>query len=72
MSLASVTMSSKIIPSGMYSWALGLASRSLDSALGSHLGLKKFRDITQRRTKKRPEDLKQWCQDLNLERPEYH
>ena len=56
----------------MYSWALGSTSVGLDLELGSHLGLKKIQDITEGRTKKRPENFKQWHPILNLQRPEYH
>ena len=49
---------------------MGSISLSLDS--GSHLGLKKIRYITRGGTKKRRENLKWCCPDLNLERQEYH
>ena len=39
---------------------------------GSHLGLKKIQYITKRRKKKRPENLKWWHPDQNLECQEYH
>ena len=49
---------------------MGSASLSPDS--GSHLGLKKAQYITEGRTQKRPENLKWWRPDLNLERQECH
>ena len=54
----------------MHSLAVGSTSLSSDS--GSHPGLKKIQYIIEGRKTKRPENLKWWRTDLNLERWEYH
>ena len=51
---------------------MGSTSLSPNSELGSHHGPKKIKYVTERRMEKRPEKVKQWRPDLNLERLEYH
>ena len=54
----------------MCSWAVASTSLSPDS--GSHLGLKNIQYITEGGAKKRPENLKWWRPELNLEGDDYH
>ena len=49
-----------------------MGSTSLSPDSGQHLGLKNIQYITDGRTKKRPENLKWWHPDLNLEGQECH
>ena len=49
-----------------------MGSTSVSPNSGLHLGLRKIQYITEGRMKKRPENLKCWRADLNLERQEYH
>ena len=49
-----------------------MGSTSLSSDSGLYLGLKKIQYIAEGRMNKRPENLKWWRPDLNLERQEYH
>ena len=49
---------------------MGSTLLNLDSGL--HLGLKRIQYITEGRMKKRPENLKWRCLDMNLERQENH